>query len=238
MQNGKVISGRDWARRLALAVALIAAPIPLAAQQPAGEPGKTETPAPVPTPSPAKDAGGPATPQADAAKPDAPKAEAPKEAPAEEGAIKVEEIAARVTIQTHGAAKWEEGYAKIVDAVAKLRAAAQKAGLKETGRPVAVFTDTDDAGFKFDAMLPVDAPADAKPDLGPDISIAQAPSGKAVRFEHRGAYDDIDSTYEAITAYLDEKGLEARNLFVEEYVVEAKDSSDIALQVDIYVFLK
>jgi effector-binding domain-containing protein len=244
MQNGKVISGREWARRLALAVALIAAPIPLAAQQPTGDAGRATAPkteAPAPAQSPAKDAAGPATPEPgkpDAAKPDAPKAEAPKDAPAEEGAIKVEEIAARVTIQTHGAAKWEEGYGKIIDAIAKLRAAAQKAGLKETGRPVAVFTDTDDAGFKFDAMLPVDAPADAKPDLGADISIAQAPSGKAVRFEHRGAYDDIDSTYEAITAYLDEKGLEARNLFVEEYVVEAKDSSDVALQVDIYVFLK
>lgn len=246
MQNGKVISGREWARRLALAVALIAAPIPLAAQQPAGDASKpaapkTETPAPAPAQSPAKDAAGPAAPEPakpDAAKPDAPKAEAPKEAPAEEGAIKVEEIAARVTIQAHGAAKWEEGYAKIAETIAKLRAAAQKAGLKETGRPLAVFTDTDDAGFKFDAMLPVDAPADSKADLGADVSIAQAPSGKAVRFEHRGAYDDIDSTYEAITAYLDEKGLEARNLFVEEYVSEAKDSSDMALQVDIYVFLK
>ena len=246
MQNGKVFSGREWARRLALAVALIAAPIPLAAQQPAGDASKpaapkTETPAPAPAQSPAKDAAGPAAPEPakpDAAKPDAPKAEAPKEAPAEEGAIKVEEIAARVTIQAHGAAKWEEGYAKIAETIAKLRAAAQKAGLKETGRPLAVFTDTDDAGFKFDAMLPVDAPADSKADLGADVSIAQAPSGKAVRFEHRGAYDDIDSTYEAITAYLDEKGLEARNLFVEEYVSEAKDSSDMALQVDIYVFLK
>jgi effector-binding domain-containing protein len=241
MQNGKVISGREWARRLALAVALIAAPIPLAAQQPTGDEGKAsapkaEAPAPAATQSPARDAAGPATPQP--AKPDAPKAEAPKEAPAEEGAIKVEEIAARVTIQAHGAAKWEEGYAKIAETIAKLRAAAQKTGLKETGRPLAVFTDTDDAGFKFDAMLPVDAPADAKPDLGADMSIALAPSGKAVRFEHRGAYDDIDSTYEAITAYLDEKGLEARNLFVEEYVAEAKDSGDMALQVDIYVFLK
>lgn len=246
MQNGKVFSGREWARRLALAVALIAAPIPLAAQQPAGDASKpaapkTETPGPAPAQSPAQDAAGPAAPEPakpDAAKPDAPKAEAPKEAPAEEGAIKVEEIAARVTIQAHGAAKWEEGYAKIAETIAKLRAAAQKAGLKETGRPLAVFTDTDDAGFKFDAMLPVDAPADSKADLGADVSIAQAPSGKAVRFEHRGAYDDIDSTYEAITAYLDEKGLEARNLFVEEYVSEAKDSSDMALQVDIYVFLK
>ena len=38
--------------------------------------------------------------------------------------------------------------------------------------------------------------------------------------------------------FLDEKGLEARNLFVEEYLNDPKDSTDMALQVDIYVFLK
>ncbi len=224
MQIDTFFPGRDQVRRLLLAVALIAAPLPLAAQQMMAETAdapKTDAPA-----------------KPDAPKPDAPKAEAPNDAPAEEGAIKTEDIASRVAIEVHGAAKWEEGYGKIGEAIATLRAAAAKAGLKETGKPLAVFTDTDDSGFKFDAMLPVDAPADSKPDLGADLFVAPTPSGKALKFQHRGAYDDIDSTYEAITAYLDEKGLEARNLFVEEYVSEAKDSSDMALQVDIYVFLK
>ncbi|WP_374544755.1 GyrI-like domain-containing protein [Rhodoblastus sp.] len=237
MLIGKLFSGRDRTRPLLLALALIGAPMPLAAQQPAPADASQAPAAPAEAPKtePAK----PDDAKTDAPKTDAPKSEAPKtEAPAEETAIKTEEVAAHVAIQTHGAAKWEEGYAKIGEAIAKLRAAAQKAGLKEAGRPIAVFTDTDDAGFKFDAMLPVDAPADAKPDLGADVSVTQSPSGKALKFQHRGAYDDIDSTYEAITAYLDEKGLEARNLFVEEYVNDAKDSSDMALQVDIYVFLK
>ncbi|WP_294539484.1 GyrI-like domain-containing protein [uncultured Rhodoblastus sp.] len=177
-----------------------------------------------------------------------PKAEAPKDgpaakpdsaaAPAEEGAIQTSEIASRIVIETHGSASWEEGYAKIGEALAKLRASAEKAGLKVDGRPLAVFTETDDAGFKFDALLPVDAKPDAKPDLGANFSLAQSPSGKALKFQHRGAYDDIDATYDAITAYLDEKGLEARNLFVEEYLNDAKDSSDVGLEVDIFVFLK
>lgn len=157
---------------------------------------------------------------------------------ASDDTIKTTDVAARTVIETHGAASWEEGYAKILDSLAKLHAAAQKAGLKEAARPQVAFTDTDDAGFKYDAMLPVDAAADAKLASGQDISLAQSPSGKAIKFQHRGAYDDIDSTYEAITAYLDEKGLEARNLFVEEYLNDAKDSTDMALQVDIYVFLK
>ena len=210
----------SWKPALLLAVvAALALPLSALAQQP-----PTETPKAAPSPAPSA----PAQP--------APAQPAP--AVGEDASVKTVEVAAKVVIETHGAASWEEGYGKIGDALAKLRAAAQKAGLKENGRPLAVFTETDDAGFKFDAMLPVDAPAGAKPDLGSDITLTQSPSGKAIKFEHRGAYDDIDTTYEAITAYLDEKGLEARNLFVEEYLNDAKDSTDVDLQVDIFVFLK
>ena len=51
-----------------------------------------------------------------------------------------------------------------------------------------------------------------------DIAVGQAPSGKALKFVHRGSYDAMDSTYEAITNYLDDKQLEAKDVFVEEYV--------------------
>ena len=215
MQNGKFFAAAGPVASLVLLLAIMAAPLPSLAQTSPAEPPKAETPKEAPAPNAANPA-----------------------APAEDSSIQTAEVAARVVIQTHGAASWEEGYGKIGEALAKLRASAEKAGLKVTGRPLAVFTDTDDAGFKFDAMLPVEAAPDAKHDLGADISLAQSPSGKAIKFQHRGAYDDIDTTYDAITAYLDEKGLEARNLFVEEYLNDAKDSSDMALQVDIFVFLK
>lgn len=218
MQIGKLFTSPRHGLKLVLLLAAFAAPLPALAQQ--TQAPKVETP------------------QVETPKTDGPRTEAPKAAPAEDASIKTADVGARTVIETHGAASWEEGYAKITEALAKLQAGAEKAGLKVQGHPMAVFTETDDAGFKFDAMLPVDAAADAKPDLGADISLGQSPSGKAIRFQHRGAYDDIDSTYEAITAYLDEKGLEARNLFVEEYLNGPKDASDMALQVDIFVFLK
>jgi effector-binding domain-containing protein len=231
-----------WKPALMLAVAtLLTQPFAMA-QQPPAEAPKAEAPKAAPAPTPSTPA--PSTP------PDQPAPSPSQPAPGgvsgdhppattgEDASVKTVEVAARSVIETHGAASWEEGYGKIGDALAKLRAAALKAGLKENGRPLTVFTETDDAGFKFDAMLPVDAPAGAKPDLGSEITLTQSPSGKAIKFEHRGAYDDIDSTYEAITAYLDEKGLEARNLFIEEYLNDAKDSTDVNLQVDIFVLLK
>ena len=43
----------------------------------------------------------------------------------------------------------------------------------------------------------------------------------------------------ALTVTLvDEKGLEAKNMFAEEYLNRTKSSDDNALEVDIYVFLK
>ena len=56
--------------------------------------------------------------------------------------------------------------------------------------------------------------------------------------EHQGAYSDIDATYDAITAYLDEKGVDAQDSFVEEYANDVKDPDDPTLQVNIYVLLK
>ena len=59
-----------------------------------------------------------------------------------------------------------------------------------------------------------------------------------MKFEHRGEYDDIDSTYDAITAYLDEKGVDAQDVFVEEYLNEPKSPDDPNGQVDIYVLVR
>lgn len=61
---------------------------------------------------------------------------------------------------------------------------------------------------------------------------------KAIKFQHRGAYDDIDSTYDVITAYLDAKGLQVDSPYIEEYLTDLTTSDDPNLQVDIYVFVK
>ena len=70
------------------------------------------------------------------------------------------------------------------------------------------------------------------------FKLGETPSGRAVKFEHRGAYEEIDATYEAITAWLDDKGLESRDFFVEEYLDQGKGADDTALAVDVYVFVK
>jgi len=137
-----------------------------------------------------------------------------------------------------GKASWDDGFAAITGSFALINGELAKAGLKPAGRPIAVFVETDDSGFKYRAMVPVESAPEGKTSLSEAIKLGQTPAGKAMRFEHRGSYQDIDATYEAITAYLDERGIEAGNLFVEEYLNEVKAPDDPNLQVDIFVLLK
>ena len=71
-----------------------------------------------------------------------------------------------------------------------------------------------------------------------DIAIGQAPSGKALKFVHRGSYDAMDSTYEAIANYLDDKHLEAKDAFIEEYASDPVKANADNLVVNVFVPVK
>ena len=62
-----------------------------------------------------------------------------------------------------------------------------------------------------------------------------SPAGPALRFLHQAPYDDIDSTYETITAYLEAKSIVVKDAFLEEYVSELNDPSDANLEINVYV---
>jgi len=146
-------------------------------------------------------------------------------------------VEARPAIVFKGTGKWDEAEKLIPEALAKLKAAAAQTGLAVNGRPVTVFTKTDDSGFSFEAMLPLAAAPEGKAKLAEGVEVGSSPSGKALKFQHRGAYDEIEATYEAIAAYLDEKGLDTKDLIIEEYLSDFK-GDDPTVDVDIYVFLK
>jgi effector-binding domain-containing protein len=148
------------------------------------------------------------------------------------------ELAVHPAATLDGKASRDEIYDAIMGSIAQIRAEIAKAGLKAAGRPIAIFLEADDTGFKYRAEIPLETAPDGKTALSDAVKIGQTPVGKAMRFEHRGAYDDIDTTYEAITAYLDEKGIDAQDVFVEAYLNDVKTADDPNLQVDIFVLLK
>ncbi len=198
---------------------------PAWAQSSAATPSTTQpaTTAPAPAPAPAAPTTGMGT---------------PDKSPPDTSISQTLDLPARPAVILTGKATWDNGFKTIQDSFARLNDALAKNNITATSHPLAVFTETDDNGFSFSAEIPLDKAPEGKTELTPDIKIGETPSGKAMRFQHRGSYDEIDATYEAITAYLDEKGLEARNMFAEEYLDTVKTSDDSALEVDIYVFLK
>ena len=205
---------------------------PTATPSPAATPTQLSTPTPAATPTVA-----PSPSPSPTATPAAPGAPAPT--PTNDSSTgQTLDLVARPAALLEGKATWEEGFSAITGSFALINAELSKDGIAPAGRPMTVFTETDDTGFKYRAMIPIDKSPDDKTSLSPAIKLGLTPAGKAMRFEHRGSYEDIDATYEAITAFLDERGIEAGNLFIEEYLNDVKASDDPNLQIDIFVLLK
>jgi effector-binding domain-containing protein len=121
----------------------------------------------------------------------------------------------RTIIYLQGQSNWDNALETLIESFDSLDKYMDKHGIKPNGPPMTIYTQTDDTGFRFRAAVPI-AEAPKEPPKG-DITVGPAPSGKALKFVHRGSYDALDSSYEAITDYLDDKGLDAKDVFIEEY---------------------
>jgi effector-binding domain-containing protein len=142
----------------------------------------------------------------------------------------------RTIVYLKGHSNWDAAFDTLVDAFKSLNEYLDKQGIKPAGPAMTIYTETDDTGFSFEAAVPI-AAAPANPPKG-DIAVAQAPSGRALKFVHRGSYDAMDSTYEAITNYLDDKRLEAKDKFIEEYATDPVKANVDNLVVNVFVPIK
>lgn len=146
------------------------------------------------------------------------------------------ELPAKPALVVHGKAQWETAYDEIRNAFTRGRATAAKAGLNIVGYPITIFVETNDTAFTYDAILPIASVPDAvPPDFPTDTRLGTTPSGKAIRFAHLAAYDEIDGAYEQITAYLDAKDIVVKDAFIEEYLVFGDTSSSPATTINIFV---
>jgi effector-binding domain-containing protein len=223
-------------------VAAILLGLAAAKAQPAPAASAPATPAPAVTPAPAP-AATPAPPPAETKSPaDTPSAEQTPASPPPASPVQTadpfgEEIVlpAKKVVIIKGNANWDAAFDTLIESFKSLSALLDKQGIARTGNPMIVYTSTDDTGFTFLAEIPVDQ--DPK-NLGKDMSIGQSPEGKALKFVHRGSYDNMDNTYEAITNHLDDKKLEAKDTFIEEYITDPLKTEEDKLVINVYVPLK
>ena len=200
----------------------------------ASTPAAPATPAPE-TPAPAAPATpAPATPPPAAAAPATPP---PAAAPVQTADPFGEEITltAKTVVILNGTANWDNAFETLTDSFKKLAALLDKQGIKPSGNSMIVYTSTDDNGFTFLAEIPVDQEPKSLPK---DVSVGKSPDGKALKFVHRGSYDNMDNTYEAITNHLDDKKLEAKDTFIEEYITDPLKTAEDKLVINVYVPLK
>ena len=202
--------------RLALAATLAAAIFAAAEQQPAW----AESPAPSAPPAPAKP---------DAAQPAAP---AQASDPFGEDAT----LTAKPIVYLKGTGTWDNAFETITNSFKTLKTYVTREGLKVDGQAMTIFTATDDTGFQFQAAIPVADPPRTPPKG--EIAVGTSPEGHALKFVHRGSYDGLDNTYEAITNYLDDHKLEAKDMFIEQYLTDPLTANEDHLVVNVYVLIK
>ena len=197
-------------------------------------PGAAATPAPPPTatPAPASPPAAPATPPAAAETPAAPPPAAAQTADPFGEQIT---LAPKTVVIMKGNANWDSAFDTLIDSFKSLSALLDKQGIKPAGNSMIVYTSTDDTGFTYLAEIPVEQ--DPK-NLTKDMSIGKSPEGNALKFVHRGSYDNMDNTYEAITNHLDDKKLEAKDTFIEEYITDPLKTAEDKLVINVYVPLK
>lgn len=141
----------------------------------------------------------------------------------------------KTVVIAKGSAVWDTAFETLIDSFKTLTALLEKQGIKSSGNAMIVYTSTDDAGFTYLAELPVDQEPKGLPKT---VSVGQSPDGKALKFVHRGSYDNMDNTYEAITNHLDDKKLEAKDTFIEEYMTDPLKTAEDKLVINVYVPLK
>ena len=220
--------------RLAMAALLPAITVTLgstagwAQSQPATAPAAT--PAPAPPASPPAAAGPAVTPASPPAAPEMPASVQTADPFGEEISL-----APKTVVIRKGGATWDAAFETLMDSFKTLSALLDKQGIKPAGNAMIVYTSTDDSGFTYLAEIPVEQ---EPKNLAKDMSVGTSPEGKALKFVHRGSYDNMDSTYEAITNHLDEKKLEAKDTFVEEYITDPLKTAEDKLVINVYVPLK
>lgn len=236
---------------LSATLAQTPSPAPAASASPSPAPSASPAPAasaaPVATPSPAASATpspatSPATSPSPAASASPSPATSPPAAAATPAPVQTADpfgqettLESKKVLMVKGTANWDSAFDTLIDAFKALNTLLDKQGIKHAGNSMIVYTSTDDTGFTFLAEIPVEQ--DPK-NLPKDMSVGKSPEGKALKFVHRGSYDNMDNTYEAITNHLDDKKLEAKDTFIEEYLTDPLKTAEDKLVINVFVPLK
>lgn len=142
-------------------------------------------------------------------------------------------LAEKPIVYTAGTGEWDTAYETLTEAFKTLKDYLDKAGLKAAGPAMTIYTAMDDVSFNFQVAIPLATPPEAAPPG--NLSAGASPAGKALKFVHRGSFDGMTQTYDAISHHVDEKQISTQELLIEEYVTDLVTTPADKLVINIFV---
>ncbi|MBI9105888.1 MAG: GyrI-like domain-containing protein [Spirochaetales bacterium] len=107
-------------------------------------------------------------------------------------------------------------------------------GLSFTGAPFVLYRNMDMENLDIEAGFPVAGTLEAAGRVKP----SKLPSGEMATALHTGSYDSMEGTYNALTAFVKDKGRETEDFMYEEYLNSPDEVKKEELQTKIYFYLK
>jgi effector-binding domain-containing protein len=132
-----------------------------------------------------------------------------------------------------GTGDWDTAYDTLMDAFKSIQAFLDRRGLKAAGPAMTIYTAMDDTTFNFQAAMPVSETPKGPPQ--DNIGTGVSPAGKVLKFVHRGSFDAMTMTYDAISHYVEEKQISTKELLIEEYVSDFLTTPADKLVINIFV---
>jgi len=142
-------------------------------------------------------------------------------------------LAERPIAYATGTGEWDTAYETLKESFKTLQAYLDQAGIKAAGPPMTIYTAMDDVSFNFQAAIPLAAPPSGLP--AGSVAVGVSPTGKALKFVHRGSFEAMTQTYDAISHYVDEKQMSTKELLIEEYVTSLLSTPADKLVINIFV---
>lgn len=124
--------------------------------------------------------------------------------------------------------KYAKSYGQLVSNI-------QVNGMKMSGQPLTITTKWEGNTFEYENCIPVQ---NVKGDLSASVFSSKTYSGTAVKIEHLGSYDNLNSTYDDIIAYINQMNFEIIGDPWEIYVSDPSNTVEDKLITDVYFPVK
>ncbi len=111
-------------------------------------------------------------------------------------------------------------------------------GLAPAGQPISINKSWDEAGYAFDAGIPIASAPEAEVPEDSPVQIGETYGGTVLKVVHTGAYDGLPATYDKIEAYRAAHGLEAAGPSWDEWVSDPSETPEAELITHVYLPLE